>query len=115
SRDRLRMDVRAGAEVRRSESRTGRLAVAAARSMGRFCWTTAHHQGASLCQLHRETDIRYGAVGEAKTQSRDYTRCYIAGCESLGCGAVRSTTCPAERPAALACSRTWGDIARHCT
>jgi DNA-binding transcriptional LysR family regulator len=92
SRDRLRMDVRAGVEVRRGESRTGRLAVAAARSMGRFSWTTAHHQGASLRQLHRETDIGYGAVGEAKARSRDCTRCYIAGRESLSCVQVNPRT-----------------------
>src|SRR5262249_4555565 len=51
---RLRLDVRAGAQIRRGESRVGGLAVAAARSMGGFSDGTAgEREGAGVCELHR--------------------------------------------------------------
>src|SRR5215831_9442038 len=56
---RLRMDVRARAEIRRGEVRIGRLVAAAGRSVGRFPdRAPGKRKGARLCELYRNADVK---------------------------------------------------------
>ena len=62
ARDRLRMDVRAGAEIRRGEIRAGRLAVTADRPLGGVPNGTASEcQGPRLRQFHRAANFEWRA------------------------------------------------------